>query len=339
MTRLHTLFVMSLLGACASAPPPAPVAAAPALRPPDPHGDPLGLMPRGAVAWVRLNVEAARRSPHFEPAMSLVARLGVDLEMLRRELGVEVMQRASQAAVGVYMPPGTAPSAGWPLVMMRGGVDRAAILASARSHAQGAAEETVTESGVTFTVVGQRAFVFPADDVVLTMDRALLRRVGARLAGEDRHSLRTEPRFVGLWRSASLDPDEAGTLDVATDLAAIRARTRVRNAVPQQALLDAFVLRAEIPGAATVRVTGEARDDAGAAELVRTVQATAREVGGQMAVRLLGLGRVLGEGLSVRHEGRAVFLTLDAREDEARRLFRLTSLLDDLAPAAAPAAQ
>jgi hypothetical protein len=41
----------------------------------------------------------------------------------------------------------------------------------------------------------------------------------------------------------------------------------------------------------------------------------------------------------VRHEGRAVFLTLDAREDEARRLFRLTSLLDDLAPAAAPAAQ
>ena len=247
-------------------------------------------MPRGAVAWVRLNVEAARRSPHFEPAMALVSRLGVDLEMLRRELGVEVMQRAAQAAVGVYMPPGTAPSAGWPLVMMRGGVDRAAILASARSHAQGAAEETVTESGVTFTVVGQRAFVFPADDVVLTMDRALLRRVGARLAGEDRHSLRTEPRFVALWRSASLDPDEAGTLDVATDLAAIRARTRLRNAVPQQALLDAFVLRAEIPGAATVRVAGEGRDRAGAG-------ARSREGAGCDRVHA-GCGRSLGGRLA-----------------------------------------
>lgn len=330
MIRARFVLVASLVSACASTPPPPPVVAAPAPRPPDPHGDPLSLMPRGAVAWVRIQAETARRSPHFEPAMQLVSRMGVDLEMLRRELGVDVMQRASVAAVAVYMPPGTAPSTGWPLVMMRGGVDREAILTSARAHAEGAQDEAVTEAGVRFTVVGQRAFVFPADDVVLTMDRALLRRVGARLAGRDRHSLRTEPRFTALWRAAELDPSAAGTLDVATDLVAIRARTQLRTSVPQQALLDAFVLRAEIPGAVTVRVAGEARDAAGATELVRTVQTTSRQIAGQMAVRLLGLGRVLGEGLSVRAAERGVFLNLDAREDEARRLFRLSSILEDL---------
>lgn len=330
MLRPRLVIVLSLLSACASAPAPATVAPVAARRPPDVHGDPLSLMPRGAVAWVRLDAETARRSPHFENAMTVVTRLGVDLAMLRRELGVDVMQRATVAAVAIYMPPGTAPSAGWPVVYMRGEVDRAAVLASAREHASGAREESLSESGIAFTVVGQRAFVFPTADVVISMDRALVRRVGARLAGEDAHSLRTEPRFTALWRAAELDPQAPGTLDVATDLAAIRGRMRMDPRVPQQALLDAFVLRAQIPGEVTVRAAGEARDAAGATELVRTIETTTRQVSGQLAVRLLGLGRVLGEGIRVRAQERGVFLSLDAREDEARRLFRLGSVLEDL---------
>ena len=57
-----------------------------------------------------------------------------------------------------------------------------------------ATPEEGVERSVAFTLVGQRANVFPAADVVIVMERSLVRRVAARLLGDERRSVRYDNR-------------------------------------------------------------------------------------------------------------------------------------------------
>jgi hypothetical protein len=302
-------------------------AAAP--RPPDVHGELLALLPPGAVAWGRFELTEARQSPHFSGALELAVTLGADVAGVRRELGFDALHEADRLAFGVYLPPGTAATGGWPIFVARGRFDRAAVLQAARERAPGAAPEEGAEQGVGYTIVGQRAYMFPASDVVVVMERSLVRRVAARLVGEERRSVRDDDRFNDLW---ALVEGRRGSLQVAADLAAIRARVRIpaRGMARTGEGLDRLVAWGDVPGDVSVRAAGQAHTEAAAREIVRLVDASTRELAGQVMVRILGLGRLLREGVVARAEGERVTLTVQANSVEAGRVLRISSALQEL---------
>lgn len=319
-----------LLGplSCASTGTPA-VAAAEAPRPPDIHGEPLALLPPGAVAWGRFELAEARRSPHFEGALELATSLGADVAGVQRELGFDALHQAERLVFGVYLPPGTGGNTGWPVIVARGAYDRAEVIRAARVAARDAAPEEGVEQGVRYTVVGTRAYMFPASDVVIVMERSLVRRVAARLVGVERRSVRDDNRFDDLW---ALVDGQQGSLQVAADLAAIRARVslRMRGVGRSGDGLDRLVARGDVPGDVSARAAGQAHTEAAAREIARLVDASTRQLAGQIAVRLLGLGRLLREGVTTHVEGDRVTLSVQASSTEAGRVLRISSALQEL---------
>ena len=335
MIRLsHRLaLVLSLLAplSCASTGTPA-VAVVEAPRPPDVHGELLALLPPGAVAWGRFELADARRSPHFEGALELATTLGAEVDSVQRELGFDALHQAEKLVFGVYLPPGTAAHAGWPVIVARGAYDRAAVIRAARAAAHDAAPEEGSEQAVAYTIVGSRAYMFPAADVVIVMERSLVRRVAARLVGAERHSMHDDHRFDDLW---ALVDGQHGALQVAADLAAIRTRVnvRMRGMARTGEGLDRLVACGDVPGDVSARAAGQAQSAAAAQEIARLVDASTRQLGGQLAVRLLGLGRLLREGITAHVEGDRVTLTIQASASEAGRVLRISSALQDLTTA------
>jgi len=322
--------MLCLLGplSCASTGTPA-VATVEAPRPPDVHGEPLALLPPGAVAWGRFELAEARRSPHFEGALELASSLGADVAGVQRELGFDALHQAERLAFGIYLPPGTGGNAGWPVIVARGSYDRAEVMRAARVAARDATPEEGAEQGVRYTVVGTRAYMFPASDVVIVMERSLVRRVAARLVGTERRSVRDDNRFDDLW---GLIDGQQGSLQVAADLAAIRARVnlRMRGVGRSGDGLDRLVARGDVPGDVSARAAGQAHSEAAAREIVRLVEASTRQLAGQIAVRLLGLGRLLREGVTTHVEGDRVTLSVQASSTEAGRVLRISSALQEL---------
>jgi hypothetical protein len=324
-------------GGCATAPAVRPVAEAPRVRP-DVHGEVLSLLPAGALGWVRLDLETLRRSPHYEGALELSTSLGADLPLVRRELGMDVFREGATVALAIYAPPGRT-GAGWPVAVVRGRFNRASVLAEARARvpaaaapAEGAQGEAETvEQGTAYTVVGQRAYMFPADDVMLVMARGLVRRVAARLAGIDATSALDDPHFADLL--ARLGPG-AHPARAAVDLGAIRARQpEVGRGVRQAEQLQRVVAWADLGEGATLQAFGQTGSEASAAELARLLTAESRRVGGLLPVRLLGLSRLLREGVQATATGDTVRLGVEASRDEARRALRIATILDDLTEA------
>ncbi len=304
-------------------------ARAEAPRPPDAHGELLALLPPGAVAWGRFELTEARQSPHFNGALELAVTLGADVASVRRELGFDALHDAERLVFGVYLPPGTTATGGWPVLVARGRYDRAAVLQAARERTPGASPEEGTEQGVAYVSVGQRAYMFPASDVVVVMERSLVRRVAARLVGEERRSVLDDDRFNDLWGRVD---GRHGALQVAADLAAIRTRVRVstRGMARTGEGLDRLVAWGDVPGDVSVRAAGQAHTEAAAREIVRLVDASTRELAGQVMVRILGLGRLLREGVVARAEGERVTLTVQANSVEAGRVLRISSALQEL---------
>ncbi len=319
--------VFACAAACAGRPV-APTARPPAPTPPDPHGELLALLPPGAAAFGRFDLAAARRSPHFEGALALAASLGSDLGTVQRELGFDALHVSDALVVAVYLPPGTGASAGWPVLVARGGLTREGVLAAVSAARHVAVQES-TESGVREAVIGERVFLFPAPDVVVVADRSLRRRVAERLAGIEAHTVSDDRRFAGLWELAG---GARGALRGAADLAAIRGRVRgvPQPAVPQADALDVAVAWADVADDVAVHAAGRARSPQAAQEIVRVVDASAREFAGQLAVRLLGLGRLLREGIHAAADGDHVTLSIDANAAEAGRLLRISSALREL---------
>lgn len=296
-------------------------------HPPDVHGDPLALFPAGAVMWTRADAATLRASPHFEAGMQLARDLGADFATVERELGFDPFQHAERVAFAVYLPPGETATAGWPLVYARGGFQRDAVLASARAHAANATPTETADEGLSFTVIGERAYVFPADDVMLVMERALVHRVAARLAGATSRTVLTDDRFQSLW--AAIGGME-GPFALAAELAAMRGRVRLQGQPPEAEALDSVVVRGAAPDDVTLRAAGLGRDEAAAAMIERTLREARDEVAGQLSVRLLGLSRLLNEGVHTTVDGRVVRANVDGSAADVRRLLRATSLLHEL---------
>lgn len=329
LVRWTALASLLALAGCATTTTAAhPTATAQTRRPPDIHGDPLALLPHGAVAWSRIDAATLRASPYFEEGLAMARELGADLALLERELGFDAIHRAERVALAVYLPPGGDAQTGWPLVYARGTFDRAAILsaAAARPEAHGERSEG-TEHGVPFTLVGNRAYMFPASDVMLVMERALARRVASRLSGDSQRSVLTDDRFTDLWQRAG---GIEGPLVAAVDLEAIRPQLRGQAASTEANALEAIVARAEAPGTVTLHAAGRAQNANAAHMIVRTIDDAREEVAGQIAVRLLGLSRVLREGIRTREDGATVRVDVDMRPEEARRVLRASSLVREL---------
>jgi hypothetical protein len=335
VTRLAqriTLLALALAPvSCASTGAPTAAVVAPPRRA-DVHGELLALLPPGAVSWGRFDLTAARQSPHFDGALELATTLGADVAGVQRELGFDALHQAERLVFGVYLPPGSGGNAGWPVIVARGRYDRAAVLAAARVAARDAAPEEGVERSVPYTIFGQRAYMFPADDVVIVMERSLVRRVADRLLGEERRSVRDDDRFDDLW---ALVDGRHGSLQVAADLAAIRARVnvRMRGVARTGEGLDRLVAWGDVPGDVSVRVAGQAHTPAAAQEVTRLVDASTRQLAGQVMVRLLGLGRLLREGVTAHAEGDRVTLTVQANTSEAGRVLRISSALQELGAA------
>ncbi|MDB4932171.1 MAG: hypothetical protein JWM10_4655 [Myxococcaceae bacterium] len=293
------------------------------------HGELLALLPPGAVAWGRFDLAAARRSPHFEGALALATSLGAEVDGVQRELGFDALHQSERLTFGVYLPPGSGGNGGWPVIVARGPYDRAAVIRAARATARDAAPEEGSERGVAYTIVGQRAYMFPAADVVVVMERSLVRRMAARLVGEERRSMRDDAHFDDLW---ALVDGQHGSLQVAADLAAIRSRVtlRARGVARTGDGLDRLVAWGDVPGDVSVRAAGQAHTEAAAREITRLVDASTRELSGQVMVRLLGLGRLLREGVVAHAEGDRVTLTAQANASEASRVLRISSALQEM---------
>lgn len=300
-------------------------AAAPARVRPDPRGEPLALLPTGAVSWGRFDLAVARQSPHFARALETARTAGVQVDEVQRALGFDALHSSSMLAYALYLPPGGATvRGGWPIVYARGGFSRDALLTDAR---RAGPIEQGRESGVEYFSVGQRVLIFPTDDVVLVLPRALLRREAERLSGIASDGLAEDTHFASAWSRIG---GAEGPLRVAVDLAAIRARapTDLHGAPPAAGHLDLLVARAEVPAAVTVLAAGLASDRSAAEATVRGVRALVSQVRGAI-VTLLGLGRLLREGITVSNDDRWVSLTVRADEGEARRAMRIVTLLGD----------
>lgn len=315
VSRRAVLACVAIALGCAGAPT-VPTRAAP--TPPDLHGEILALLPRDPIAWLRIDTAALRRSPHYEPLREL---RHAEVETLRQEVGVDVLAESQMAVVALYAPPASA-TTGWPVLIVRsaGAFDQEAILAAARARSpQAEASEARTEGTLRYRVVGQRAYAFPAADVMVVMERGMVRRVAARLSGQHTHSALVDPRFEVLWTRAGA---EMGTLTAAADLAALRAHSGTRIDAPEAETLRLAVGRADGPGEVTVHLSAETASAAAAQTVRETVDAACRQAAGQWELRLLGLARLLEHGITARNEGIYVDVTIQATEREASRAMR-----------------
>ena len=107
-------------------------------------------------------------------------------------------------------------------------------------------------------------------------------------------------------------------------------RVRVGNAARTGEGLDRLVAWGDVPGDVSVRAAGQAHTAAAAQEITRLVDASTRQLAGQVMVRLLGLGRLLREGVVARADGDRVTLTVQANATEAGRVLRISSALQEL---------
>jgi hypothetical protein len=330
--RLIALCVLALscTAACAGAPHAGP-AGAHRNQPRDVHGEPLALLPPGALVWARMDVATARSSPHWSTLYELAQRNGGDfLRTLDRELGFNPFERAQLAAFALYAPPGGVSNAahGWPALYVRGAIDRDGILAAARARAAADDPPTLrTVEGVSFVATRERAYLFPATDVVIVFDPALTRRVLHQLSGEEPHSVADDSHFADLWTQAG---GNSGTLRMAGDVTALRS-TGLVTAGDDTGALESFVARADGTGSIELHIAGLATSEQGARQVVARVDEVRESLLGRLEVRFLGLSRLLNQGVTAVQEGRLVRMSVDARSDEVSRVLRAAQFLQQFA--------
>jgi hypothetical protein len=297
---------------------------------PDVHGEPLALLPPSPTVWVRVEAAQARRSRHWDALMALLRRAaGSDVRALERELGFDPLATAGMVALALYARPGgVAGATAWPVIYVRGGVDRDEILTAARARAP--ADDPLVErtvEGVAVHTTRSRTYLFPAPDVLLLFDPALTRRVLRQLAGDERRSAASDPRFDPLWDQIG---GAGGVLRVAADLAQMRTAGPVLGSTTSDdpsAALETAVLRLDGAGAVDARVAGRARSDGAAEGVVNAVDDVRATMLRRLEVRTLGLTRLLYQGLTAVHDGSVVRVRLDATEDEALRVLAALRLV------------
>ena len=304
--------------------------------PPDLHGEPLAFLPSSPLVWVRVDMRAVRVSQHWEAGFPLLAQnAGEGLATIERELGFDPIRVADMVALGLYAAPGARPGDGshaWPVFYARGAIQREAILVAARARARPddpLIEHTV--DGVRFLATRERGYLFPANDVVFVFDAALTRRVLHQIDGTERSSVGNESRFDALWTQID---GRNGAIEVAGDAASLRAIgapvDEVASAAGEGDLgtsrIEQAVMAADLDAAVHIRVAALASDNDAAQRIVSNIDAIRSALLHRWDVRLLGMTRLLMQGLTDVHEERIVRIHLDAEPAEVVRLLRVARL-------------
>lgn len=293
---------------------------------PDPHDEPLALLPPNPVFWARLDASALRASPHYETVMDLLERRRiVQRAALAEDVGFDVFANATTVAIALYAPDSrmtTTLSEPLPVVMIRGTFDRERLLAEVRGRSGGpTAVHDVVEDELRFSIGNTRAYVFPAEDVMLFFDPSLVRRVSRRLRGQEQRSARYDQRFDALW--TEIDGRE-GTVQIAADLDGLRALGA--DAPAQSGVspngLQRVVARMEVPGEVHAALAASASSEAQARELVTILDQMRQQALGRTELVLLGFRRLFFQGITVVNEGDLVRLRVDATRGEADRALR-----------------
>lgn len=321
---------MLFVHGCASAVRTSPRLVARRLVPPDVHGEPLALLPPQPLAWLRVEVAEARASQHWGTLVTMLEReAGETLAAVERELGLDLFRQAEVFALGLYSPPGAGHGIGgraWPVLYVRGNFDGEAVLAAARVRAPSDDPLLPRREGrLRFHATRSRAYLFPARDVLVMFDPALARRLARQLSGEERGSALRDERFDMLWSQTG---GRAGTLQAALDAAALRTIGPSLEATEELAQsIDRAVVRVEAPGELHLRVVALATDERAAERLVASVDETRQWLLRRFEIRLLGLSRLLNQGVTAVHEARLVRMQIDAHAEEVSRVLRAAQLL------------
>lgn len=296
---------------------------APRRVPPDVHGEPLALLPRGPLLWFRADAVTARSSRHWPAVAGLIESSGGEfVRQLERELGFDALRSASALALALYAPPGARPERGgplsWPVLYARGGFEREQVLMAARARAP--ADRPLSErtlDGMRYYASASRAYLFPADDVVIMFDPAMAPRVIRRLRGEETESALGDARFASLWAQVG---GAEGTVQLAADLGAMRALGGPTQEQDPSASLETAVLRIDAPDEVHARLAAFATSEDEARRLVTSVDEIRTTMLQRLEVRLLGLTRLLNQGITAVNEGRLVRVGIDASAAEAHRV-------------------
>jgi hypothetical protein len=295
----------------------------------DVRGEPLALLPAQPLMWLRVDAAEARGSQHWSALAPLVERAAGDsLQVLERELGFNLLADAELFAFGLYARPGNTPTGAppWPMLYVRGSLDREAILAAARARA--AADDPLTErreAGLHFHATRSRAYLFAAPDVLILFDPALTGRLARQLAGEAAGSASVDARFDPLWTEAG---GRGGTVQLAADAAALRAqRVAAEAEEPLARSLEQGVLRLDAADEVRAGVVALAASEETAQRLVGSIEESRQTFARNFAVRMLDLRRLLQQGITAVHEGRQVRVRVEARAEEVSRALRAAELL------------
>jgi hypothetical protein len=214
----------------------------------------------------------------------------------------------------------------------RGQIQRDAIVAAARARAR--PDDPLVErtmEGVSYYATRERGYLFPASDMVMVFDAALTRRVIRELQGLETESPARETRFDSLWSQAD---GRRGAIQFAGDIAALRAMgapvDEVATAAGQgnagASRLERAVLRADVDAAVSIRIAALASDPDAAHRVVADIDAVRTALMRRWDVRLLGMSRLLMQGLTDVNEGRTVRIRVDAQPSEVVRLLRVARI-------------
>jgi hypothetical protein len=328
-----------VLSACGAAPPNVANQTVARHVAPDLHGEPLALLPPAPLVWARIDLHAVRQSQHWENAFPLLQHnAGETLATIERELGFDPIRVADMVALGLYAPPGAHAGDGshaWPVFYARGAIQRDAIISAARARAR--PDDPLGEravDGVHYLATRERAYLFPAPDVVMVFDTSLTRRVIRQLAGDEERSPLRDARFDTLW--SQID-GRNGAMQFAGDVASLRSIGAPVDEVVQAtgqgesgaSRIEQAVIRGDADASVQFRIAALASSDEAAQQIVHDIDAVRDALLRRWDVRLLGMTRLLMQGLTDVHEGRVVRVRIDAQAGEVVRLLRVAQLGSD----------
>lgn len=330
MRELASLLLLALsLAACATtsaaattAPPPS-AALPPQWTPRDVHGDPAALLPPSPIAWIRVETARARQSRHWPLVTATITNSGSGAYVQRfvRELGFDPIATSTRAAAALYeriADPESVPRA---VVVVRDGFDPERVRAALASDGRTVREERVR----TLTVVsnGRYAVSFLAQDVLIAFHPAMADALERQLTGQEPRVASEDPAFAPLWQRAGARPNAVvSTASVDTAPIEVDGVLGVRVAIPGFARVVSSV---DGDDALSVRVVALGESAAQSAQFVARLDAVRRDLGGRFLVRLMGLGRLLSDGVALSTDDAYVRAAIDAQGSEVERALQLVS--------------
>lgn len=295
-------------------------------EPRDPHGEPLALLPPGAVSWARVDARRARASRHWGPITAMLTNVGLmdTVRRFEREIGVDPLASTSTLAGAVYervSGPPDAVLAQLPraALVLRDGFDANTVRAALGRDGTTVREERV--GALTVYTNGRYAVSFLAPDVMIAFHPAIAANVERQLSGEESTTLERDPELAPLWERAGVRASPvARSAGRDTIPFSIDAGEGSPISVPSFQRVVAWV---DGDDAVTVRAVAVAASDGDAARFVSGLDGMRRDYGGRFLVRIMGFARLLNEGVSLSTDGAHVRIAIDAQGSEVQRAIQV----------------